>query len=308
MKENNLVASIYYLEFINKLDKLLWELLYSENGYINLSSKEAVVEADKVIERFDFEANKLRKDVDFDKADLIIDEKRAEFASIVKEHYQKQAVVWANDIYENMLDNSLLNVTLHKNNPNMVDKIYNRALSSAGWISEVNKFSEEDKKALFDILNKEFKSAINSKDSDYLPSMKADKSDPKLFLELREQILKNDIEFVSTNFEKFTSNLTDDDIRYLNKAKNDLKTFKKMSVKDEVLLINSAINILKLKTFEEKYKFIKEVDGDLSFFLFRNKSINEKDKIEIIKRRMYLFRDYINPEETSSYFKNLIAF
>ena len=307
MEENNLVVSIYYLEFINNLDKLLWELLYSNDGYINLTSKQAIVEADKVIEKFDFEANKLRKEVDFEKADLIIEEKREELTKIVKEHYKKQAVIWANDIYENMLDNCLLNVTLYKTNPEMVDKIYNRTLSAAGWISEVNKFSNEDKQTLIDVLNKEFKSAINSKDIDYLPNLKAEKSDPKLFIELRELILTNEDEFISTEFERFDSNLIEDDIKYFNKIKNDMKTFKKTAIKDDVFLINSALNMLKLKTFDEKYKFIKEVDGDITLFLFKNKAIAEKDKIEIIKRRMQLFKDYKYSEEISLYYKNLIS-
>ena len=307
MEENNLVISVYYLEFINNLDKLLWELLYSDNGYINLTSKEAIVEAQKIVERFDFEANKLRKDVDFDKADLIIEEKREEFVEIVKNHYQKQAVIWANDIYENMLDNCLLNVTLHKNNTEMVDKIYNRALSSASWISEVNHFSAEDKKTLFDVLNREFKDAVNSKDDDYIPSTKAEKSDPKLFIELRDYILPQEDKFMSVDFEKLDNSLIDDDIKYLNKIKNDLKTFKRTAIKDEILLVNCAVNLLKLKTFEDKYKFIKEVDGDINVFLFKNKKIEEKDKVEIIKRRIQLFKDYKNPDEISSYYKNLIT-
>jgi len=306
MEENNIVISTCYLEFINNLDNLLWELLYSQSGYMNLKSKEAVIEANKILERFDFEANKLKKDVDFEKADEIIEEKREEFIEIVKNHYQKQAVIWANDIYENLLDNCLLNVTLHKNNPDMVDKIYNRALSGVSWISEVNKFSAEDKKILSDILNKEFKNALNSKDSDFVPLLKAEKSDPKLFVELRELVLKDENKFVSADFEKFSSNLAQDDILFLNKIKNDLKTFKRTSAKDDILMINSAINLLKLRNFEDKYKFIKEVDGDINIFLSKNKSIDEKDKIEIIKRRLQLFKDYKNPEEVSSYYKNLI--
>ena len=307
MEENNLVVSIYYLEFINNLDKLLWELLYSNDGYINLTSKQAILEADKVIERFDFEANKLRKEVDFEKADLIIEEKRDELTKIVKDHYKKQAVIWANDIYENMLDNCLLNVTLYKTNPDMVDKIYNRTLSAAGWISEINKFSNEDKQTLIDVLNKEFKNALNSKDVDYLPNLKAEKSDPKLFVELRELILTDENKFISTDFNRFNTELIEDDIKYLNKIKNDLNTFKKVAIKDDVFLVNSAITLLKLKTFEDKYKFIKEVDGDITLFLFKNKAITEKDKVEIIKRRMQLFKDYKNPEEISLYYKNLIS-
>jgi len=307
MEENNYVLSIYYLEFINNLDNLFWELLYSSTGYMNLSLKEAVVEADKIIERFDFEANKLKQNVDFEKADLIIDEKRNELIGLVKEHYKKEAIAWANDIYEKTVDNCLLNVTLYKHNPDMADKIYNRALSTAGWISEINKFSNEDKKILFNALNDDFKKAITSKDNDFIPKIKPDKSDPKLFLELRELILKNEEEFISKDFDKFEDSLILEDINCLKKLQNDLKTFKKTSVKDEMLLLNSSINLLKMKTFEEKYNFLKEVDGDIALFLYKNKTIEEKDKVEIIKRRMLLFRDYKNPNEISLYYKELIS-
>lgn len=307
MKENNLIISTYYLEFINNLDKLLWELLYSENGYTNLSGKDAVVGADKIMERFEFEANKLKKDTEFDNADLIIEEKKSEFIEIVKKHYQKQAVFWANNVYENLLDNCLLNATLHKENPDMADKIYNRALSSVSWICEVNNFSENEKNTLLDILNREFKNALSSKDSDYIPTLKAEKSDPKLFLELRDFALKDEEKFISIDFRQYESNLNDDDIKYLSKIKNDLKTFKKISVRDELFLINSAMNMLKLKSFEDKYKFIKEVDDDINVFLFKNKKIEEKDKLELVKRRMQLFKDYKNPEEISSYYKSLIS-
>lgn len=307
MKENNLVISTYYLEFINNLDKLLWELLYSETGYTNLKGKDAVIEADKILQRFDFEANKLKKEVDFDNADLIIEEKKLEFIEIVKKHYQKQTVFWANNVYENLLDNCLLNATLHKDNSDMADRIYNRALSGVSWICEVNNFSDKEKSMLLDILNTEFKNAMNSKDSDYIPAIKAEKSNPKLFLELRDCALKDEDKFLAVDFKQYESDLNDDDIKYLSKIKNDMKTFKKISAKDDIFLINSAINILKLKSFEDKYKFIKEVDDDINIFLFKNKKIEEKDKLELIKRRMQLFKDYKNPEEISLYYKNLIS-
>ena len=85
---NNLAKNIKKVEFINNLDNLINELLYSKNnGYINLSSKEAVDGAIEVIEQFDNEVLKLCDEVDFENLDEIIQEKKNELIYQIKKHY-----------------------------------------------------------------------------------------------------------------------------------------------------------------------------------------------------------------------------
>ena len=52
MNKDDIVQETKYLELINNIDNLIFEFLYSEdNGYTKLSSKDAVVNSNKLIEK-----------------------------------------------------------------------------------------------------------------------------------------------------------------------------------------------------------------------------------------------------------------
>ena len=56
--QDNIIKSIQYVELINNIASILNDLLYSpEYGYTNLSGKDAVLNYDVVVEKFDNEDN-----------------------------------------------------------------------------------------------------------------------------------------------------------------------------------------------------------------------------------------------------------
>ena len=55
-----IINSIKYYDFINKTNEILYQLLYSsENGFLGLSSENAILEAQNYIDKFDYEISKL---------------------------------------------------------------------------------------------------------------------------------------------------------------------------------------------------------------------------------------------------------
>ena len=130
MNNINLLSGISYVEFINNIDNLINELLYSpDNGYTALYSKNAVMSAQKVLDKFNHESQKLKRQVDFPDSDKIIDEKRADLIKQIKKHYEAQQLAWADEVYGNMLENCFLQASIFKDDKEVKDKIYARILN-----------------------------------------------------------------------------------------------------------------------------------------------------------------------------------
>lgn len=306
MEIRNILESTSYLEFINELDELVYNLLYSpEGGYTLLNSKEAVEAAQGVIEKFNNEAVKILKKVNFKNAQDIVEDKKQELLTLINKHYKKQALIWAEAVYSDMIENCLLSISINKDNKENIDKMYNRALCAISWLKEVRGLSELEQKGLIEKFNDDFAQALYSKDEDYLPNQSPKKSDALLFLEIRSLIINNEERFLGLDLNEYSQCLNEEDLKFFNRLKAEINTYKKVSIKDEINLIDSAIELLNLQNDNEKYEFIKEVDSDFTLFFINNKKLVEEDKISLIKKRINLFKDMLKNQKT--YYKKLLT-
>ena len=238
MNNINLLSGISYVEFINNIDNLINELLYSpDNGYTALYSKNAVMSAQKVLDKFNHESQKLKRQVDFPDSDKIIDEKRADLIKQIKKHYEAQQLAWADEVYGNMLENCFLQASIFKDDKEVKDKIYARILSGVSWIANIHNLDDEAMNKLIKLNVSKFHQALNSNDSDFIPKVNAENTDYVLFLEFRDLILKDKDKFLLTDFNSLSEKLIDEDIKYFDRLKRDLKTYKINTVKDDILLV-----------------------------------------------------------------------
>lgn len=311
MENKNLIFSTSYLEFINNIDNLVSNLLYSQQGgYTTLASKDAVVSASQIVEKFNREAQKLKKDADFENSDEIIAEKRKDLIKQIKKHYEEQSLVWADEVYQNMLDNCYLQASIHKNDKEMTDKIYARILSGASWISNIHGLSNDEMSELIRKNTIEFQHAMSLEDSDYIPNSESQKTDPSFFLKVRNLILEDSETFLTLDFANYQDKLSQCDINFLNRLRKDLQTCKINCVKDDILLVNTALDVLKIKEDTEKCEFIRQIDNDFSEITASGDKIDEERKITLVKRRMELFKNSLQKNRNFSvceYFKSRIT-
>ncbi len=303
---NNLAKNIKKVEFINNLDNLINELMYSKNnGYINLSSKEAVDGAIEVIEQFDNEVLKLCDEVDFENLDEIIQEKKNELIYQIKKHYYSQVTIWANEVYENIINNALLSISVNKTNKSYIDKIYNRGLCAISWYCGVINLNKKEQTNLIKDFNEQITKALNSKDSDFIQQELKTKTNSKYFLELRKLILNDEDKFLSLKLDT-TDKLSKEDIVYFKKIQTELNTYKKNFIKDTIILINSAIESLNLKDENKTVDFIKQVENDFRYYISQNSKLEFENQIELIKKRMQIFQEFNLKNQKGNYFKKLI--
>ena len=306
MNKSDLLTTVSYLEFVNNVDNLVFDLLYSsKDGYTGLLSKNAVMSAKDYFERFNHEAEKLKKNIDFDCADKIIDEKRNNLIKQMKKHYDTQILSWADEVYQNVLESCFLQAAVFKDDKNMCDKIYAKILSCISWICNVHNYSDDKMSRMISLNINKFNDALNTQDKDYIPKVPLQKTNPAFYLELRSLILTDKDKFLSVDFNSLDEKLNSEDIQQFNRIKRDIQTSKVNSIKDDILLINSAIDVLKIKKDEDKYNFIKLIRNDFSNF--NDEKLDEEGKIEIIKRRMQLFKNSLNNDAVSDYFKSKIT-
>ena len=200
----------------------------------------------------------------------------------------------------------LFNAAIYKNNKAETDKIYAKILSVSSWISNVHNLKESELSELIRKNTEKFYNSINSKDEDFIQTNET-QTNPKTYLELRNLILENKNSFINVDLAKFKQELSVNDINYLNKIKADIVSYKKNSIIDEILLVNSALEIMKFKKDEDKYLFIKDIEGDFKEEQLLKGSIDESKKIELLKRRMEIFKTTSPKKTTCEYFKNKLS-
>lgn len=301
MDTKSIVASITCLDFVNKINSLCNDLLYSPNdGYIYTKSVQAINLRDKVLETYSFESNKLLAEFGFSDENDLIQKKKEELQKVIDKHYRLQLPIWAKEVFDELIEHNFFELSINKTKAN---EIYNSINSAILWLANIKKMPEAD---ILDVKNKydkKFNQILNSSDDDYIPDMTVKKTNVDTFLNLWDLLLKNYDDFIGYNFDNDKDELSDDDYKYFTYLKNRLITYKKNEILDEVLLIESAVNKLELAK-QQKYDFIKAINNDFLCSLEKNKTLQENDKIQLIKRRILLFKDSINNE--TKYFDKLI--
>ncbi len=297
MEINNIIKSADFLEFVNNLDELVLDILYNQNsGYINLTSKTAINEAQNKLKEFDDSVRKLIEESELDDTSNVIREKREELISAIKKHYEQQVFIWCDEIYKNCLENCKVSIAINRDNVQISDKEFQKVLNMISWISNVKQLSLDEEHILFEQFNKELDKMIKSNTYELLKNKT--RSNENKFLEFFYKI--DDEEFLKFDFDKENETLTKEDINYFKQIQQSLNSFKSTSVKDEFNLLKNAIQILNLNNPKEKYDFLKEILNDFISFKIENKKLTNDDKITLVKRRISIFKD------KSNYFKNQI--
>ncbi len=290
MEINNIIDSINHVEFLNKIDNLIFKLLFDEKeGYYNLRSKEAIEENEYYIEKFNQETENLLSDYKVADVTNLINEKRNEYILKLKEHFFRQSDIWADEVYLNLIENCIFMAKINKNDKNALDKIYHRGLSAISWISSIKNFEQKSKQNILDTFQNDFLKAVNSKEENL--NNKQTKTDFTTFLKLYFMPYENEEEFLKTELSDFQDKLNEKDITFLSTIKNKFSTYKKNEIKDEIALIFAAIEISKQKEEKSKYNFINEINNDFKAFYTQNKKLDENDKITLVKKRIEVFKN-----------------
>ena len=141
MENKNIVSSISFLEFVNNINTLINRLLYSSSeGYTNLKSKNAIVGFCDVVKKFDNEAIKLSKDLDYSEVETLINSKRKDLILQIQKHYNQEVLVWADEVFDNLVENCLFAVSINKNK---AKEYYSQLVKSIRWICDVKGLPKE---------------------------------------------------------------------------------------------------------------------------------------------------------------------
>ena len=287
-----IISNILHLEFENKIDDIINEKLYSNSGYLNLKSKEAIEKIQIFLDEFDYEIQKLVDEIKIENFKEIVEEKKSQFEAELEKHYIKQTKVWAQEIFEKTIENILFKVSINKNNKEKRQVLYSKALSVVSWIVNVLNLDSAEQKSLIETLNKKYILAIKSDFREFTPKQNAKKSDPAKFLFLLNLFRSKKEEFLKRNLEEDISFLSLEDFNYLKILKNSLlRQSQNMFFDDEIDLFYSAFEILNLTDDKEKYELMSQIKFDFQNQKKKNENLDEKEKIEIAKRRIEIFKD-----------------
>ena len=135
MELSNIITSTKFFEFINNLDDLILDILYNpENGFVNLTSKNAIIEAENRIRSFDESANKIIEEAKLDNVQNIVEEKRNYLINTIKKHCDKQTLIWCDEIFHNCIDNCKTIIAINRDDKETVDKNIQKVLFIINWI------------------------------------------------------------------------------------------------------------------------------------------------------------------------------
>lgn len=302
-KENNILKSISYLEFVNKITSIMNDILYSpQNGYIYKNSKDAVLYFEDAIKKFDSEALKVSKTFDCAQVEQVIKSKKYILISEMKNHYDKQVLIWADEVFDELVDNCLFELSLNKND---YCRLFEQIKNALNWISDVRSFSVQEKEALLSNLEVKFNNVLKNDDYDYLSHNFVSSSNKDDFCYLWNLVLVDSDNFIKMDFSKYETKLTIEDMKYFENIKFKLQNYKKTSVLDEFRLISTALELSSITQNSFKYDFIKQINSDFLTHLEQAKTLSEDVKVKLIKRRLELFLD--TNMKINNYYKKLIT-
>lgn len=293
------INEIKYLDALNQLDELVNNLLYSEeNGFINLLSKDAVENYYAIISKYDYESEKIAQKLSDKSIIDDISQKKDQMMIIVNKHINKQIETWSYQVMQKRIGNLILKLLMYKNSKKEVLRFYNDALNTIKWFSNLNNYTLDNFKILVNEFNSKLINTLHQDDNKKLMQNKLKtKSDSSVFMRLWNLIDEDFDEFLLVNFDNYKTELSPNDINCLNKIQNGLNLNKITSL-DNINMINFALKNYNITDVKNKHELILQIFED-----FQNlKSIDEKDKIDIINRRINL---YLNKNE---YYRKLFAF
>ena len=298
----NIVASLTTLELINKISSAANDLLYSSDyGFLNLTSKNAIDNRNKILEKYDYEVSKIQTKSSVSLSAQILSSKKKEFISKIEAHCNKELFVWIDEEYSKFLDNSYFELSIDKNNAEI---IFYRLIQALNWYSNIKKLSKEEYNSCLLQIQTRFEKVLNSKDEDFITKNEAKKSNVDEFLSFWLMILENKDKFLEVDFSLDEIMLSNADVALFQSIKNQLATKSAQKILDEILLINSALEVLNLAKNDEKYELIMQLLYDLRFGDKDKQEVSEEEKISTIKRRLSLFKD--KNKASKEYFKKLI--
>ena len=281
--DKNIVESANYLNCINEIDSAVFEILYSNDGYMTQEGQNAVLEFKNLDSKFENSVSKILLNNSYGAVENIIDEKRQEFFLVAKCHLEEQFNVWFDEIYQNFIKNCLFWASINKTKPEIIQKYYQAALRTSLWFCEIKKFTDSQKQTLLDNLKQNFLNTLNNdieNESQKCPIF----SSKEVFLKLWDILTSDICEFLNLDITKYSLNLSLADLNYFQSIQNKLKTSARIDIEDEVSMINSALYKLNLKD-ETRFEFIKDIKDE-----FSNQKITDIDsKLKLISRRMKIF-------------------
>lgn len=298
----NIISDIRYLDFINKVNKISNELLYSpEDGYFYKKGKDAIDLKEKICEKFLFEINKIKNLSKISVENEILNKRKSLFFNNVKKHYISQICIWADEVFDEFVSNFLFELSLDKSKINEIIPQFEKLIN---WYCVIRNLNETQSQNLKIEYNKKISNVLKNNDLDYIPKKDKNSTKPKRFLEIWNILLNDTQEFFIYKIDDVKDDLSQEDYNYFINLKNKLTTYKKDVFLDEILLIDVASKQISLEA-DNKYQFIKSVINDFLCFCEKNKTINENDKITLIKRRIALYKDKLN--NRTQYYTQLIG-
>lgn len=303
-----LINSINYVEYSNKIEKILFEFLYStQNGYTNLKSKNAIENVQKYLEKFDLELDKLNNQYQIKNNDKLAFNIRKDYIRELKKHYEKSVEEWLDVTFEEKIENILFKVSLNKNNLTIIDSSYNKLLCLIGWYSKAKEYNLDEEKMLISKINKKFKNALRENFKNLLPKQNPQNSNENVYFKLRHVLRNSKDDFLKLDVNDFVEELTKEDLSYFNIAKQLVLNNDIGRLYDEIDLIDASFEIAQIKDEKEKYNFLKQIKNDFKNFKNENKTLKEEDKVQIIKRRIAILKEGKSSKNNCKYFKTILS-
>ncbi|MBQ8476141.1 hypothetical protein IJ531_03665, partial [bacterium] len=245
MQSNDFLKTINYIDIVNKFDNLINELLYSKNsGFINLKAKNALSARENVLLNYSYEADKIAHNYNYLNIENLIKQKRSELIYQINKHLESELVNWAQEVFLETINNCILKISLNKDNTNYCIEIYNNTLYIIDKFAQFQNINDFNKEKIIQNLNSELKKVINSNDTDYIEKVQPQKSDLGTYFKLHDLISFNIEEFNGLDLEKYKIKISQSDLNNFKKIKSYNKTPKISSIIDNLILINSSVEIL----------------------------------------------------------------
>jgi translation elongation factor EF-G len=301
----NLIKDVLNIEFLNKIDNIIFELLYSANsGYITLNSKKAVENGQKYIEKLEKEIEKISQKYDIKNLKNIITQKQNEYIVQIKKHWQEELNIWIDEEFEKLISNIVFYGELNKNNAKLRENYYLFGINSIKWYCST--MNLEDSKCKNLIENFIIRFNDNKKiQSDETNSPLEIKTDYKTFISIWSALIDNKNTFADYDLNSYANKLAPNDIVYFKEIQKELLSENKYDVLCEKNMIYFALNKIESNNDREKYDFIKNTEHKLNS-LKKKKDYSEEEKLKIIRKNISLFKSLKNERYKKEFFESII--